>query len=140
MASVCSFLSPEAHVRWSEQMGKPLVVGAFTLSRDLASHDRRCPRHSRRLLCSRIQRADSLARAGRELGASASGAGAVGPPALNSPQNRLGWQAGNAFTGDPPSSPRLSVYSTDTSTCEVIQKYAATSTAQQEAGHECMHG
>ena len=40
---------------------------------------------------------------------------------------RLGWQAGNAFTGDPPSELQgsYSVYSTDTSTCEVIQKYAA---------------
>ena len=122
-----SFL--EAHVRWSEQMGKPLVVGAFTLSRDLASRDPSMPTTQRdAFFAAVLGEADSLARAGRGLGGiSFWGWSGEGRPPSDSPQNRLGWQAGNAFTGDPPSELQgsYSVYSTDTSTCEVIQKYAA---------------
>ena len=112
-----------------EQMGKPLVVGAFTLSRDLASRDPSMPTTQRdAFFAAVLGEADSLARAGRGLGGiSFWGWSGEGRPPSDSPQNRLGWQAGNAFTGDPPSEPQgsYSVYSTDTSTCEVIQKYAA---------------
>ena len=40
----------------------------------------------------------------------------------------LGWQEGDAFTGDAPSEPQgqYSVYDSDTSTCELIKGFAAT--------------
>lgn len=119
------------HVRWSEQMGKPLVVEAFAMSRDHASLDPAgSTTHRDALFTALLGQADEQMRAGQGLGGISfwgwSGEGRAAPYT----GGRLGdhwWQDGDPFTGDPPSEEqgKFSVYSSDTSTCNVIKHFAS---------------
>ena len=122
-----------SHVQWSEQMGKPLVVEAFALSRDLRTLDPSGPTTQRdEFYTAMFSDAEGMMRGGRGLGGISfwgwAGEGRPAPARAESaaPAGLPGWREGDAFTGDPPSERQglFSVYSSDASTCSLIKHFA----------------
>ena len=118
-----------AHCQWTESLGKPLVIESFGLSRDLAALDPASPTSSRDKFFKAVLAAvHRHMEGGRGIGGVSFWAwGGDGRAAARTPEAALGWKEGDSFVGDPPSELQgaYSVYSTDTSTCKVIEQFAA---------------
>lgn len=117
-----------AHCQWTEALGKPLVIEAFGMSRDLALLDPAAPVSNRdKFFAAVLESALSLMQGGRSLaGISFWAWGGEGRAPARPPDSGEGWREGDPFVGDAPSELQglLSVYNSDATTCALIKRFA----------------
>lgn len=115
----------EAHIGYAREVGKPLVLEEFGLPRDGHIYSPKASTKYRDqyfdLVFSKI--VENARNGGPLAGSNFWTWGGFGK--ARDPQNAV-WKQGDDFTGDPPQEPqgRNSVFVTDSSTVEVLKKYA----------------
>jgi len=122
----------DQHIAFAEEIGKPLVLDEFGIPRDLHSYSPQAGTTVRDLFYTRVFEHihTNAAAAGPFAGSNFWTWGGYGQA---SDSAEAVWRKGDEFTGDPPQEPqgRNSVFATDASTLEVLDKYAGLTKAIQ---------